>query len=77
MTAQYCRYCAYFVTGNGNYCEIKNTNPTDKQAKRANKCKDFLLNEIDAFCENLNGYHPRARHEVLHKVEEIVLYKEC
>lgn len=57
--AQYCRYCSFFVTGNGNYCEVKRTEPTDEQAKRANHCKDFELNPIDAFGENEKGYCPR------------------
>lgn len=57
--AQYCRYCNNFVTGNGNYCEVKRTEPTDAQAKRENRCKLFELNPIDAFGENENGYRPR------------------
>ena len=57
--AQYCRYCEYFVTGNGNYCEAKMTEPTDEQAKRTNKCKLFRLNPMDAFDENKKGYVPR------------------
>ena len=57
--AQYCRYCSHFCTGNGNYCEIKKTYPTDKQAKSPNKCKKFDLNPIDAFYENNKGYMPR------------------
>ena len=59
--AQYCRYCIYFVTGNGNYCEMKHTEPSDEQAKRTNRCKDFDLNPIDAFGENEAGYRPRVR----------------
>lgn len=57
--AQYCRYCNNFVTGNGNYCEVKRTEPTDAQAKRANRCKLFELNPMDAFGENEKGYRPR------------------
>ena len=60
---QYCRYCSWFVTGNGNYCEKKQTEPTDKYAKSPNRCKDFDLNPIDAFGENENGYQPRKRKE--------------
>lgn len=59
--AQYCRYCSHFVTGNGNWCEAKQTEPTDAQAKRANGCKLFDLNPIDAFGENMNGYRPREK----------------
>ena len=57
--AQYCRYCQHFVTGNGNYCEIKHTEPTDRQAKAPNKCREFELNPMDAFGENEKGYQPR------------------
>lgn len=57
--AQYCRYCNNFITGNGNYCEAKRTEPTDAQAKRANHCKLFELNPMDAFGENEKGYRPR------------------
>lgn len=57
--AQYCGYCAWFVTGNGNYCEIKKTEPSDGYAKRPNRCKEFELNPIDAYGENKEGYHPR------------------
>lgn len=57
--AQYCRYCQNFVTGNGNYCEAKRTEPTDRQAKAPNRCKEFELNPMDAFGENEKGYHPR------------------
>lgn len=56
---QYCRYCSYFVTGNGNYCNEKNFSPSDEYAKRPNKCKLFDLNPIDAFYENEKGYTPR------------------
>lgn len=59
--AQYCRYCSWFVTGNGNYCEKKRTEPTDVQAKRTNRCMDFELNPIDAFGENPDGYRPREK----------------
>lgn len=57
--AQYCRYCSWFVTGNGNYCEKKRIEPSDSYAKSTNKCKDFDLNPIDAFGENQKGYTPR------------------
>ena len=57
--AQYCRYCSWFVTGNGNYCEKKGIEPSDSYAKSTNHCKDFDLNPVDAYGENLNGYQPR------------------
>lgn len=56
---QYCRYCSYFVTGNGNYCEAKHIEPSDRYAKSPNRCKEFDLNPIDAYGENMNGYQPR------------------
>lgn len=56
---QYCRYCCYFVTGNGNWCEAKMKTVTDSTAKSVNHCKDFEFNPMDAFWENLSGYHPR------------------
>lgn len=57
--AQYCRYCTWFVTGNGNWCEKKQTERTDRQAKRTNSCRDFDLNPMDAYQENIIGYRPR------------------
>ena len=57
--AQYCRYCSWFVTGNGNYCEKKHTEPSDAYAKHTNHCKDFDLNPMDAYAENEKGYQPR------------------
>ena len=57
--AQYCRYCSWFVAGNGEYCEAKEWEPTEKYAKSPNRCKLFELNPIDAYGENLDGYKPR------------------
>lgn len=57
--AHYCRYCNNFVTGNGNYCEVRNTEPTDQYAKNPNRCKFFELNPIDAYRMNEKGYKPR------------------
>ena len=59
--AQYCRYCSWFVTGNGNYCEKREIEPTDEYAKRTNHCKYFDLNPIDAYAENEKGYRPRPQ----------------
>ena len=56
--AQYCRYCSWFVTGNGNYCEKRQIEPSDDYAKRTNHCKDFDLNPVDAF-GNGKEYQPR------------------
>lgn len=58
--AQYCRYCSYFVTGNGNWCEKKQIEPSDSYAKHTNNCGDFLLNPMDAYFENERGYQPRT-----------------
>ena len=57
--AQYCRYCNWFVTGNGNYCNKRMIEPSDRYAKSTNKCKYFELNPMDAFMENEKGYQPR------------------
>ena len=57
--AQYCRYCSWFVTGNGDYCTLKEKELSSTYAKRTNQCADFSLNPIDAYGENLNGYQPR------------------
>ena len=56
--AQYCRYCAHLVTGNGTYCEMLNREVSDAYAKIANKCRSFELNPIDAFDLN-KRYTPR------------------
>ena len=48
---QYCRYCAYLVTGNGTYCEAHEKELSDNYAKRANTCKDFSFCRIDAYGE--------------------------
>ena len=56
---QYCRYCSWFVTGNGNYCNEKGIEPSDRYAKSPNRCKEFNLNPIDAYGENEKGYQPR------------------
>lgn len=57
--AQYCRYCSWFITGNGNYCEKLDKEPSDSYAKSTNHCKHFDLNPIDAYGENPNEYQPR------------------
>ena len=57
---QYCRYCAYLVTGNGTYCQAHEKELSDSYAKRANSCKDFDFCEMDAYCET-SGYEPRNR----------------
>lgn len=57
--AQYCRYCEWFVTGNGNYCTKRMIEPSDRYAKSTNHCKHFRLNPMDAFMENEKGYQPR------------------
>ena len=56
---QYCRYCNNFVCGNGEWCEVKQKEVTEKYAKRPNRYRDFELNPIDAYGENEKGYRPR------------------
>lgn len=57
--AQYCRYCGDCVVGDVVYCEAYEKEMTEKKAKRANKCRAFNLNPVDAFGENKRGYVPR------------------
>lgn len=62
MTKQYCRYCSHCVIGDWVWCEKRQKEMNERAAKRVNKCKDFVFNEIDAF--NLEAkYKPRARKE--------------
>ena len=56
---QYCRYCINLAAGNGTWCSKHEKEMSDSTAKRVNHCKDFDFCEIDAFGENLAGYHPR------------------
>ena len=56
---QYCRYCISLAYGNGTWCSKHKKEMSDSTAKRVNHCKDFGFCEIDAFGENLAGYHPR------------------
>lgn len=59
--AQYCRYCTWFVCGNGNYCEARDIEPSDGYATKPNKCKHFDLNPIDAYGINPNEYKPKKQ----------------
>lgn len=56
---QYCRYCANFVTGNGDWCEELKKEVGESAARRPNKCRVFEFNEIDAFDLN-RTYKPRG-----------------
>lgn len=49
------------VCGDANYCSVKKACYSDVKIKRANKCKDFEFNPIDALYENKQGYVPRQR----------------
>ena len=66
---QYCRYCAHLAYGNGTWCSEHKKEMSDSTAKRVNHCKDFAFCEIDAFCENLAGYHPRETYRK-HQTQE-------
>ena len=68
---QYCRYCSNLVYGDWPYCEKKEKTMSESAAKRANTCKDFDLNPIDAFGENEKGYQPRRE-----KTPEEIALKE-
>ena len=78
---QYCRYCIHLAYGNGTWCSAHEKVMADSTAKRANNCKDFEFCEIDAFGENLNGYHPREmyrKHEAQEpQGEQIQMFKEA
>ena len=56
---KYCRYCSHMVCGDANYCEANEKTYSDATLKRANNCKDFDLNPIDALGENEEEYRPR------------------
>lgn len=56
--AKYCRYCAHMVSGDANYCEVKQRTFTDAQICRTNRCKDFELNPTDSLTGKT--YKPRA-----------------
>lgn len=56
---QYCRYCAWMVVGDTNYCQQREETIKDSTAKSPNRCHDFTYNPIDAFGENEKGYQPR------------------
>lgn len=59
---QYCRYCAYCVSTLDAicWCEKLQKEMGDSSAKRVNRCKKFLFNEIDAFNPEMK-YKPRAK----------------
>lgn len=56
--AKYCRYCANMVSGDANYCEVKQRTFTDEQICCTNRCKDFELNPTDSLTGR--AYKPRA-----------------
>ena len=63
---QYCRYCAEAVGQDEScaYCSAKDKFLTKIQCSRANKCKKFRFNEIDALGFDLNKkYKPRKKKE--------------
>lgn len=68
---QYCRYCASLIVGDVPYRERQERVLSESAAKRANTCKDFDMNPMDAFMENEKGYQPRREKTP----EEIMLKK--
>ena len=46
---QYCRYCSNCIVGDAVYCEALKMTMTEEKAKRVNRCKGFVFNEIDVF----------------------------
>ena len=59
---QYCRYCVYCMTANGNWCDIKEKELTDDQIKHTNHCKLFEFTPMDAYDWH-REYQPRPRKE--------------
>ena len=58
---QYCRYCQNCIYGDVVYCEEFDKTMDISTAKRANNCKSFELNEIDALSGDMNKkYKPRV-----------------
>lgn len=46
---QYCRYCCYCTYGDALYCAVRQTEMTEREAKRSNDCEDFCFVEDDVF----------------------------
>lgn len=46
MMRQYCRYCAFCVTGNGIYCTCHEKELSESYIKHTNTCKDFAMSEL-------------------------------
>ena len=46
MSRQYCRYCAFCVSGNGLWCTALEKELTENYIKHTNTCKDFALSEL-------------------------------
>lgn len=55
---QYCRYCNHCINGDAVYCEALNKTMSEEKAKRLNRCKEFVFNEIDVF-DLEKRYKPR------------------
>lgn len=55
---QYCRYCSNCIVGDAVYCEALNKTMSEEKAKRLNRCKEFVFNEIDVF-DLEKRYKPR------------------
>lgn len=55
---QYCRYCNHCINGDAVYCEVLKMTMSEEKAKRVNRCKEFVFNEIDVF-DLEKRYKPR------------------
>lgn len=55
---QYCRYCNHCIVGDVVYCEVLKITMSEEKAKRVNRCKEFVFNEIDVF-DLEKRYKPR------------------
>ena len=71
---QYCRYCCYCMTANGNWCGAQEKPLTDAQIKHTNKCKDFEFTPMDAWdCER--EYKPRPKREPVPELDNMSLFE--
>ena len=47
---QYCRYCCYCTLNEDSlWCAVRQTEMTEREAKRANDCNNFCFVEGDVF----------------------------
>ncbi len=69
---QKCRYCANCIVGDAVYCEAKGRTMSEQSAKRANKCKSFEFNRMDAFGDK-DYQEPKPEQSRKDECEQIAL----